>query len=231
MIDTHCHLIHGVDDGSRNRIESLMLARELAAAGVTQVVCTPHWSRRFKPTPAAIATGLEQLRAALQEAELELELVLAAEVSTNLAMDASAAELSLRALGRHVIVELDPETTLTTLTSVMRHLGDIGLLPILAHPERCRAVQRDPALLDGARAEGALVQVVARSFRGFPDEVSETAWTLIGTGRADLLGSDAHRPRHVSTFRAVLGEVTLKHGDALARELVHTRPAAVLDYR
>jgi len=66
VIDTHCHLLAGVDDGPRTDAEALRLARKLVAEGVTTVLCTPHFSDQF-PTPVVVGQKRhERLRAELE---------------------------------------------------------------------------------------------------------------------------------------------------------------------
>jgi protein-tyrosine phosphatase len=42
LLDLHCHLLPGLDDGADNLATSLMMARAAVAQGVTVVACTPH---------------------------------------------------------------------------------------------------------------------------------------------------------------------------------------------
>nr|MDQ3822260.1 hypothetical protein [Actinomycetota bacterium] len=92
MIDTHCHLLSGLDDGPASAADSLRLARALADEGVTRILCTPHYSRRY---PTAVATArdrLERARSDLDAIGVAVELELAAEVSAELALRASREE-------------------------------------------------------------------------------------------------------------------------------------------
>src|SRR3954454_12595753 len=111
MIDTHCHLLPGLDDGTRSAKEALSLARDLVHAGVTTVVCTPHRSRRF-PTDMAVARErFVEVKAAIESAGLPLELRLGAEVSPAFAVSLDRAALEEVTIGsRHVLVELEPAT-------------------------------------------------------------------------------------------------------------------------
>ena len=149
MIDTHCHLLAGVDDGPRTDAEALRLARSLVADGVTTVVCTPHFSDQF-PTPVLLARQRhERLRDELGLVGIELETHLAAELSVARALNTPPARLSARSFGAHyLLVELVRDTPREAAHEVCARLGSIGLVPVLAHPERCAAVQADPGLLD-----------------------------------------------------------------------------------
>ena len=195
MIDTHCHLLPGLDDGPAGEADAVRLARALSEEGVTKVVCTPHWSQRF-PTPNdAARRSIERLRSDLEAVGVELELELAAELSVEYAVRARADELFARSIaGRFVLVELVSSVPSGAPEAVARRLEADGLGVVFAHPERWLATRGRVDLLDDLRAGGAWVQVVAPSLVGSArTEVWEAGWELVTTGRADLVGSDAHR--------------------------------------
>ena len=232
MIDTHCHLLAGVDDGPRTDAESLRLARRLVEDGVTTVVCTPHFSAQF-PTPCVVALDRHaRLRRELDALGVELETIVAAEVSVPAALETPADRLRRRAIGgRFLLVELVRETSALSALTVCARLFDFGLVPIIAHPERCRAVQADLTLLDEARREGAWVQVVAPSLAGsWGGGVWKTSWALVESGRADLLGSDAHRATASNPqLAAVAALVEERCGPARREEPTETAPRRLLD--
>jgi protein-tyrosine phosphatase len=230
MIDTHCHLLPDLDDGPRSEGEALELARGLAGSGVTFVLCTPHYSRRF-PTDHDEAVGrARSLEAALAREEPSIDTGLAAEVSPQLAISADPDELLARGISRRfLLVELLPDTAAVSLATIGTRLAELDLLPIFAHPERCRALRRHPRALDEARAAGALVQVVATSLVGrWGTGIAEAAWRLVDTGRADLIASDAHRPGHGSDLREAAELVFDRLGEIPRRELTVTRPGLAL---
>ena len=231
MIDTHCHLLAGLDDGPRSFNDSIRMARHLHETGVDLVVCTPHYNVRF-PTPLpAAAEALERLAVALSTLEIPLSLRLAAELDAATAIDAPSADIRARAIAPgYVLVELGPATLPPGIDRVVSRLAGLQLSPVFAHPERCRAVQQHPGLLDGARSDGALVQVVASSLiPSATPAVGRTGWGLIEAGRVDLVASDAHRPE---SRRLNLGplaaEIGRRFGEAAAAELLSLAPARLL---
>jgi protein-tyrosine phosphatase len=231
MIDTHCHLLYGLDDGPGSVDGSLALARRLLDDGVSLVLCTPHYSRAF-PTRHADAVGrCTALREALSEASLALRVELAAEIGPALAVSAPLEDLRIRAVaGRYLVVEVLPDSPVGFFDAVADRLEEAGLIPIFAHPERCRAVQRHPTLIEEARARDALVQVVAPSLiRRWGRGVASAAWGLLGAGWVDLLGSDAHGVRRRGVHLAEAVELVEKRfGAEVARDLVRRNPARVL---
>lgn len=231
MIDTHCHLLPGLDDGTRSLGEAIALAAELRDAGVTTVLCTPHLSRRF-PTDLGVARErLAALASELAAAEIALELRLAAELSPAFAVSLDAPSLEEVTIGgRYVLVELEPATPAGSVKTILEHLETLSLKPVFAHPERCRSVAQDPRTLVAAREAGALVQVVATSVAGnWGRGVERAALGLLDAGRVDLLGSDSHRPgRAGRRLRDVLQVLARRWGDDVVQQLAVDGPRAVI---
>jgi protein-tyrosine phosphatase len=231
LIDTHCHLLAGVDDGPRTGLESLRLARRLVEEGVTSVLCTPHFSDQFA-TPVLVARERHgRLRHELGMVGIELETHLAAELSVSRALKTPAARLSARSFGgRYVLVELVRDTSREAARDVCARLGSFGFVPVLAHPERCAAVQADPGLLNEAKASGALVQVVAPSLSGrFGDDVWSAAWYIVESGIADVVASDAHRASATSPQLATVAAlIEDRCGVARRQDLMDRTPRRLL---
>lgn len=231
MIDTHCHLISGVDDGPADEAESIELARRLVADGVSSVVCTPHYSHGFPYPHERAAERHASLAEALETQAIALRTTLAAEVHPALAVSAPIEELRTRSIaGRYVLVEVLADSPGPFFASAVTRLGEAGLVPIFGHPERSRAVQRHIGALDAARRDGALVQIVAPSLLGrWGHGARVAAWRLVDTGRADLLASDAHGVRrrrpHLGEAAGLIAE---RLSPSVVAELTERKPAAVL---
>lgn len=231
MIDTHCHLLPGLDDGPQSMNGSLELARRLVEDGVSLVLCTPHFSRAFPTRHADAVDRFTALKKALGEASMPLRVELGAEVGPAHAVSTPVEELQHRAVaGRYLIVEVLPDSPVGLFDAVADRLEESGLVPIFAHPERSRAVQRHPTLVEDARERGALVQIVAPSLvRRWGRGVASAAWGLLGAGWVDLLGSDAHGARRRGVHLAEAVELVEKRfGAETASDLVRRNPARVL---
>lgn len=231
MIDTHCHLLPGLDDGPASQADSVRLARALREEGVTRILCTPHYSRRYPTALVEARDRLDRVRADLDAVGVALDLDLAAEVSAELALRAPGAELAARAIaGRFLLVELVSHLPRTMPSAVADRLAAEGLVPVFAHPERWLAGGGSSDLLDDLRTRGAWLQIVAPSLVGSSrPEVWETAWELVATGRADLVGSDAHRAggRRVQ-LRGLADLLEARCGEERRDELLEHAPARLL---
>jgi protein-tyrosine phosphatase len=231
MIDTHCHLLPGLDDGPRSEVEAIRMARRLVEFGVRVVVCTPHFSRQYPVSIAAAAERHVEFRRTLATLEVQLETHLAAEIGPELALNIPSAELTGRSLpGGFAIVELIASTPRSFIPALSERLAEIGLLPVFAHPERCVAVQKQPEIVDDARAAGALLQIVGPSLLAqHRPAVRAAAWSLLESGRADLLASDAHREYSSRVQLGPIGDLVRQRYGALALEaLTVTNPLRLL---
>lgn len=232
VIDTHCHLLPGLDDGPRNDVDAVQLARELVVQGIRRVLCTPHFSSMFPTVHADAVERHSALRHSLEAAGVVIDTSLAAEIGPGSAVSEPIEELLERSIdGRFALIEVLADSNPVSLAAIFERLGEAGVGTIFGHPERSRAVQRNPGVLDPLRKAGALLQIVAPSLLGRWGAGTEAAaWRLVDTGRADLLGSDAHgtsrRRPHLRAARDLIAE---RLGEAVAEELTETKPRFVLD--
>jgi protein-tyrosine phosphatase len=232
MIDTHCHLLPELDDGPRTASLSVALARRLVAEGVAHVLCTPHYTRQFPTSHYDALAQLDVVRRALAAHRLGLRTSLAAEVGPDFAVSAPLDELGRRSVASaYLIVEVMPDSPNAMFETVARRLAEVDLVPIYAHPERCRSVQLDVSALAAARQAGALVQVVAPSVLGrWGQGAALCAWHLLDEGLVDLLASDAHGPTQRTVhLREARAAVASHLGRDIAARLTETNPAAVLE--
>ena len=229
MIDLHAHLIPGLDDGARDLDESVAIARAMAADGVRVVAATPHVRADYPTTPAAMESGLAAVRAALDEAGVELVVLGGGEVALAWLAGLDEDALTRFAIGGSRTLLLEPPDAGwdPALPRTLARLRQAGWRPVLAHPERNHEVQERPELLDEVIAAGALVQLTAAAVDGrLGRRPADTARGLLRERRAHLLASDAHAP---GVREAGLGAAVRAIGDdALGRWLTVEVPTALL---
>ena len=113
VIDFHCHILPGLDDGARDWPESLDMARMAAMDGISGIVCTPHYSRVFPENRRdAITASVEELRIRLRQAGIPLDLYPGAElaIDPNLPKKIESGEvMTINDKRRVVLVEMPPE--------------------------------------------------------------------------------------------------------------------------
>lgn len=168
MIDLHCHLLPGIDDGPQTVEGSLALARVAAELGTHTIVATPHVSWRYGNDSATIDRLAAEIDTAVSEAGLALEVVAGAEVAMTRIPELSTKERSALALGEGPWLLLEPpfSSVLSGLEQLVLELEAEGHRVLLAHPERCQAFHRDTELLESLVHEGVLVSITAGSLAG-----------------------------------------------------------------
>jgi protein-tyrosine phosphatase len=224
VIDLHCHLLPGIDDGPRDMRMALAVAQLQVDAGVGTVAATPHVSWDLPTSAEAIASGVAAVRAELAARKIPLEVVSGGEIDVHRAAELPDEQLRALALGGGPWLLLEaPLQTGVPLEPVAVALIERGHRVLLAHPERSPLLQRDPAALRRLADAGALTQLTAGSLTGrFGRTVQRYAEALLEQGLVHTVASDAHDAlrRPPGMHVRVLGE--------LAPMLTQEIPAAIL---
>jgi protein-tyrosine phosphatase len=235
MIDLHSHILPGLDDGPATMAGSLELARAAVGAGTRTILATPHINDDAGIEPARIAAGLEELRAALDEADIPLEVLAGGEIAVWRLIDLDDQELRALALGGgpYLLVESPFSPVVGDFEPMVLDLHARGHRVLLAHPERCPAFQRDPTRLERLAGAGALVQITAGSMTGdFGSTVRRFTVSILREGIAHVVASDAHdhvrRPPGLRAGFPALERELPGIGEQ-ARYLTELVPRAVLD--
>jgi protein-tyrosine phosphatase len=229
VIDLHCHVLPGIDDGPATVEGSLEMARVAAAAGISTIVATPHVSRRYRNEASEIAGLVEQLNERLLGDQIPVEVRRGAELAVSRVPDLTPSELSALQLGDGRWLLLEPSLTrpATDLEAVALELQRSGHGVVFAHPERCMAFHRDPLLLQSLVRAGALTSVTAGSLVGrFGDHVRRFALALARQGLIHNVVSDAHD--HVKRPPSIARELEQVGLGPLSEWLTDAVPAAIL---
>jgi protein-tyrosine phosphatase len=227
VIDLHSHLLPAVDDGSRSVEQSVRVLRQFAESGVTDVCLTPHLlaSQASAGAPAAHDRAWERLAAADLAG---VRLHRGAEVMLDRPLPPkAAAQPAIRIAGtRYILVEFPRLITAETVTAALRHVIAVGLIPLLAHPERYSSCSVPAA--QQWRSAGARLQVDATTLAS-PRARGERARALVAAGLGDIVAGDNHGDdRSIATARDLL---TSQGAGEQAEVLTARNPRAVLEDR
>lgn len=234
MIDLHCHLLPGIDDGSPDRDTSLAMARMAVADGITHIACTPHITPGVYDNSAQAISDLTlAMNRVLQQQGIALTLCIGADVHMAPDLAQKLRDKRVPALNdtRYFLLEPPHHVAPPRLDTLVRSLIAADFVPIITHPERLGWIESHYALMGALVAEGALIQLTAGSVTGgFGRRARYWAEKLLDEGLADIVASDAHnltgRPPVLSRARDVLAD---RVGEAEAWQMVLHRPAAILD--
>ncbi len=236
MIDLHCHILHGLDDGAKSLDEAAEMAKTAAMDGIKKIVATPHLFRGdFTPQNLSIIEKkLDELRNVLQKRSIPVEIIKGAEVhiSHNL-IDEIRKNRNYLVLnsGSYMILEFPAGHVFSGVKELLFEMQSEGIRPIIAHPERNYVFMRSPDLLYGLVGAGALAQANSGSFTGlYGKRVEETAFCFLELNLTHFIASDAHNPRSSSMWLSqAIYNVKERMGNGAAYAFVDANPNAVLE--
>jgi len=235
MIDLHCHLLPGIDDGPETLAEALEMARIAVANGIEAAHVTPHLHPgRWDNDLPKIAAAVEAYRAALAQAGIPLELGSAAEVrldSEILPMIEAGRVPFLGTLEgyRVMLLEFPHSHVPVGADKFVAWLLARNIRPLIAHPERNKDLMRDPDKLEPFVRAGCLLQVTADAVTGgFGELCALRAREFLERGWVSVIASDAHdtveRPPRLAPGRDAAAQIV---GEEEALRLVYDTPLRI----
>lgn len=237
MIDIHCHILPDFDDGSSSLEESLVMAHMAASTGVSAIVSTPHFpgDRESLERSAELLEKFHMLRDALREEEIPVRLIPGAEILCLPQTPELARQHLLPTIGdtNYLLSEFNFGESAPFMDGMLHELAEAGYRPVVAHPERYRAVQQDLRLMEYWFEEGFVLQLNKGSLLGaFGSRVQHTAEQIISRGLAHLIASDAHGIEHRTPHMAALKRWVRSHcSPEYAEILLKRNPSRLIEGR
>lgn len=198
MIDIHCHILPGVDDGANNLNEAVEMARLAWENGSRAIVATPHCSHpnmRGNFLTLDLLTRIEQLEQQIRDAGIAMRLYPGMEVfvTNDFPRQLDQGRLLPLAGTRYLLMEFSFEEGEEFMEQMFQIAISRGLQPVVAHPERYYAVQWDPQIIRRWCQMGCVIQVNQGSIFGrLGERAYDCAWTLLRQGLVHVVASDAH---------------------------------------
>lgn len=232
-IDLHNHILPALDDGPADMAESVLLARDLAEAGYSTIVATPH-ARGGSPSPQLIKKKIARLQEELDRLEIPLKILPGSEqhIEPDTFKLLEAGRIITLNQTRYLLLELPMFQPLPLYTEqVLEEVTGGGYIPVIPHPERVIALQMNNQVLHRLYDSGALFQVTWAAFTGLlGPAAAKTARYMLEAGLVHFLATDAHHPesRLLALDKAV--RVLEKTRDpAFIRTLLTERPRLLLE--
>jgi len=212
MVDLHCHLLPLVDDGPASVEQALRLAEQAASEGITRIIATPHlFHPQFETTDVDVSLTVAELNVLLNQRNIPITVYPGHEVRiTGELIEEVNTGVSLPlANSRYILVEFPSAGIPSYARQVFAELISDGYVPVIAHPEKNKAIIQNPTLLFDLISNGAISQVTCASLIGkYGKDVQRFAVALLENGLAHLVASDAHhmekRPFYWSECRKFL---------------------------
>lgn len=237
MVDVHCHILPGFDDGAATLKDALAMAKIAVSSGVTDLVVTPHF-----PGEAASLQRLGKLvdrykllQQALHKEKIPLQLHLGAEILCLPETPLLAARKALPTIAdtSYILTEFHFDVSAEYMNDMLHALSSAGYTPVIAHPERYEAVQRTPRLAAYWFQRGYVLQLNKGSLLGyFGKRVQSTAIGLLEGGLVHMIATDAHSPeRRTTNMRHLRSWLQNRCSEAYISLLLEENPARLIKGR
>ncbi|ADI00535.1 tyrosine-protein phosphatase [Salisediminibacterium selenitireducens] len=196
MIDIHCHIIPGIDDGPKDMASSILMARKAEEEGITTIIATPHRSRVYVNDAEDVRRLTAELQEHLRCEGLSLQLLPGQEprISGELIEELQDGRvMPLTGTGHYVFVEFPFDVVPRYAKQLLFDLQLEGYVPVIVHPERNVQLREHPSVLLDFVRNGALTQVTAGSLTGrFGKKVQTYSKNIVRARQCHFLASDAH---------------------------------------
>ena len=207
MIDIHCHILPGIDDGAKTIYDSINMAKEAVQEGMTTIIATPHHKNgQYENEKLDILDKVTQLNEYLSNEGIPLTILPGQEVRIygEIIEDyhAGGRILPLNETN-YLFIEFPSGSVPRYAERLFFDLQTEGLIPIIVHPERNQEIIENPDLLYKFVNNGALSQLTAGSLTGyFGKKIKKFSEQLIEADLTHFIASDAHNIRN-RTFKMV----------------------------
>lgn len=234
MIDLHSHILYGVDDGSKELENSVMMAKEAFEGGYTHICCTPHFLEPdFVSDWEDNEKRLEILKKRLKEENIDIELRLGNEIflTENTIEDLQKNKALKLNESKYILVEFPMVNQLKCCEKIIDRLILMGYKVIIAHPERYKYVQENPDYLIPYLEKGVICQSNIGSVIGMYGEGARICInTLLKRNMIQALSTDAHRANSVyKKIEKISNKMKEKISEDYFEELTLINPQKILN--
>ena len=199
MIDSHCHILWGVDDASTSASQSLAMLKLAIEDGVKIIAATSHIKYPLYPNTFAILNdALQQLQQLIKEYNLPIQVIIGAENffdHRTIGLLEKDQFITYNNAGKYMLVEFAwTKNCFDNPTQYLQQVIDKGIIPVIAHPERYEWVHENYDIIHTWRKMGCLMQVNRTSILQMDKikQANEVALKLLNDDLIDMVGSDAH---------------------------------------
>lgn len=243
MIDLHCHILPGIDDGAKTLEDSLDMVRKAISQGITHLMCTPHHNngKYFNPADQVIER-VAALQQELDDRNLGLTLLEGQEVriTGTLLEDIARGEILFTDLDdTYILIEFPTGEVPAYTKQLFFNLLSQGHTPVIVHPERNAVFRKNPNDLIPFLEIGVLTQLTAPSIVGvFGKEIQKTAKQMLKHNMLHMVASDAHNLRHRNFYlkeayeeiKKEQGQATVEAMQQMTKALVNGDPVTIPNF-
>lgn len=196
MIDMHSHILFGVDDGPKDLQQTLDMLQQAVDEGISEMIATSHCLHpQYNVTAEVVLQQISLLQQLLSDHDIPLKLHTGQEVRLveNIVTLYETKEVLPLANSKYMLLELPSNTVPIYAKEIIIRLQEIGIIPIIAHPERNKLIAERPSKLEELVREGAVAQITAGSLTGhFGKTIQKLSLDLVKANLVHTYGSDVH---------------------------------------
>lgn len=200
MVDIHSHILPSIDDGAQSIDESINIIKKAQAAGVTDIIVTPHFilGSDYDANNEKKRKLLTKLKKKIKDENIDINLYLGNEVFIENDLLKLRQDKLITTLNnsKYLLFELPMNGKYSGLLDIVFHLSCKGYTCIIAHPERYASFKKNPRIVEKLIDQGVLFQCNISSFLGYyGKEAQKLALLLLKHHAITFLASDIHREK------------------------------------
>lgn len=196
MVDIHAHILYGVDDGPATLEESLGLLYQAEKEGLTDIIVTPHgYHPQFDVQREVVIERFQEIKEAAKERNIPINLMLGQEIriGDSTIDQLESGEAFTLGSSKYVLLELPSSSIPAYTVPIIQGILSLNKVPVIAHPERNKAIAEKPSRLLKLINHGAIAQVTAGSLAGqFGKKIQKQSLQLVDCNLVHTYGSDVH---------------------------------------
>ncbi len=236
MVDIHCHILPGLDDGAGNMSDAIEMAELAVSSGIKSIIATPHCNipgGYHNYWGLSLEDDIRLLQEKIQSRNIDLRIYHGQEVflASGFAQMLHQGKLITLNESRYMLVEFDLNENADIAYRKLQQVLAEGCIPIVAHPERYGFVIEQTEAIYRMKDLGALLQVNRGSIKGaFGRIPMKKAMDILSSYQADFIATDAHsqysRTPYLADVHEFISEtISPEYGDVL----VNINPQKVLN--
>ncbi|MEP0266465.1 CpsB/CapC family capsule biosynthesis tyrosine phosphatase [Dokdonia sp.] len=195
--EMHCHILPGIDDGSKDISTSLTLIDKYISLGCSRIIATPHTMHGiYDNTPTTIESSYNSIK---NQIPTDVKVSFSSEYMIDDNFDKLLEAKEILPLHKtYVLIEMSYFQPPENIKEQIFKIGTLGYIPVLAHPERYAYYNNKLDVFQDFKSRGCLLQLNALSLsEHYGESCQKAALKLLKDGMYDFIGIDTHRIDHL----------------------------------
>ena len=232
IIDIHSHVLYGVDDGSRTLKESLEIIDYLKSVGIYDIVLTSHYIKdtKYESDVKTRTEILEKLKSKLNDKDVKLYLGNEVYLCDELVELYKNKKITTLNNSKYMLVELPLVNYFSNFQNVLCEINELGLIPVMAHPERYRFIQKNKKRINEILDYGCLLQCNIDSLTGkYGRDAKRVMKWLLKNDLVTFVATDTHRVGDKVKLEKAYKKLKKLVGEERYEELTYSNPKRILN--